>query len=74
VSGGHCKKVVGADVRVFANPDSTEPVWTIWPTGTLFWIEPGGGTSNRYRTTLGNGNAGWVTKDTRYVIDANGCP
>lgn len=74
VPGGHCKQVIGEDVRVFANPQDTQQTWATWTRGTLFWAIVGRGTSDRYATSLRNGQAAWITKDSRYVIDASGCP
>lgn len=75
-SGGHCKKVDAGDIRVFKDPNSNEQSWTTWPKGTYFWIEPGEGTTDRYRTVLRNGSYGWVTKNSQYVVDAapSDCP
>jgi hypothetical protein len=74
VAGGHCKQVIGDDVRVFANPQDTQQTWTSWRRGTLFWAVVGRGTSDRYATSLQGGQAAWITKDSRYVVDAGGCP
>ena len=74
VPGGHCKRVIGEDVRVFADRYGTEQTWTQWRGGTLFWAVVGSGTPDRYATSLRNGQTGWVTKDTRYVADGEGCP
>lgn len=74
VPGGHCKTVSGNDIRVFKDPDNNEQPWTTWPKGTKFLIEPGKGTTDRYRTVLRNGAYGWVAKNDDYITDGTNCP
>jgi hypothetical protein len=69
-----CMQVTADDVSVFTDSDSKhKQTWTTWTTGTHFWADPDPNTLHRYRTTLRNGNRGWVTNDPRYVTSTRDC-
>lgn len=67
-----CMQVTAHDVSVFTDSESKQ-TWTMWTTGTHFWADPDTNTLHRYRTTLRNGNHGWVTNNPRHVTSARDC-
>ncbi len=70
----NCMEVTAKDVRVFAEPDDNKKVLTTWTRGKKFRIDPDGTTGNRYRTTLRNGQYGWVGTNPKYVTPSRDCP
>jgi hypothetical protein len=67
--GGQCREVTAReDIRVFTTSDeNNHEYWTLWPTGTRFWVDPLNSTPTRYRTVLRNGAYGWVGANPRYT-------
>jgi hypothetical protein len=76
VGGARCVKVrEDTDtVSVFKDPVSRDKKWGEWRGGTRFWSA--GDTTNppRYRVPLSNGQYGYVTRDSKYVTQADDCP
>jgi hypothetical protein len=75
VGGARCVKVREDTETVSVFKDSVgRDKWTEWRGGTRFWNA--GDTSNppRYRVPLSNGQYGYVTRDSKYVTQADDCP
>jgi hypothetical protein len=68
----NCMQVTGKNVRVFTDPYG-EQTWTMWTTGTRFWVDPDTSGLHRYRTTLRNGSQGWVGANPQWVASASDC-
>jgi hypothetical protein len=75
VVGIRCVKVKDEThtVSVFKDPASHDR-WTEWPGGTRFWSDGDTTDPNRYRVPLSNGRYGYITRDSKYVAPASGCP
>jgi hypothetical protein len=73
ITADQCMKVTAKDLRVFTEAHG-EQAWTRWTTGTRFWADPNASSPSRYRTTLHNGNQGWVTNNPQWVALATDCP